>query len=112
MIPTKVAQAICKAEKYPYIMRVGIFGSFVRDEETPASDIDIIIDYDNSSDDFLDDLDGLMEEIDAVAPCKVDYVTMAGLECSKNEAFRKNVLKDVKWVYLSANCGDCGVNPQ
>jgi len=94
-------QAINKAENYPYIIRVGVFGSFARNEETMTSDIDILIDYDNSSDDFLDDLDSFMEKMEEAVPCRIDYVTMAGLLNSKDEVFKSNVLRDVKWLYNS-----------
>jgi len=80
---------------------VGVFGSCARDEETVTSDIDILIDYDNSTDDFLDDLDGFMEDMEQLVDVKIDYITMAGLLKSRNIAFRQEVLRDVKWIYSS-----------
>ena len=99
MISSKIIQAIHTAKNYPYIVKVGVFGSCVRDEETVNSDIDILIDYDNSSDDFLDDLDGFMEEMEQLIHTQIDYVTMAGLMKSNNEMFKREILRDVQWVY-------------
>ncbi|MCL2079968.1 MAG: nucleotidyltransferase domain-containing protein [Oscillospiraceae bacterium] len=99
MLSGKAIQAILRAEHYPYITRVGVFGSHARSEETSASDIDILIDYDNSSDGFLDDLDGYMEDIEQLFHGEIDYITMPGLMKSSNEAFRSEILRDIVWVY-------------
>ncbi len=45
MLSNNITQAINAARNYPHITRVGVFGSCVRNEETPTSDIDILIDY-------------------------------------------------------------------
>ena len=101
MISKRIIQAINTAKNYPYIIRVGVFGSCARNEETSASDIDILIDYDNSSDsdDFIDDIGGFMEDMERLWHGKIDYVTMPGLMKSRDERFKRNVLNDVKWVY-------------
>ena len=101
MISNMVIQAINSARNYPYIIRVGVFGSCARNDETSASDIDILIDYDNSSDDYLDDLGGFMEDMERLWHGKIDYVTLPGLMKSRDERFKHNVLTDVKWVYLT-----------
>jgi predicted nucleotidyltransferase len=99
MISSKIVQAILTAQNYPYITKVGVFGSCARDEETVNSDIDILIDYDNSADDFLDDLDNFMEEMERLIDGNIDYVTVAGVMNSNNEAFKGEILRDVKWIY-------------
>jgi predicted nucleotidyltransferase len=101
MLSNAIVQAIRKAENYPHIIRVGVFGSCARDEETKTSDVDILIEYDNSTDDFLDDLDGFMKDMEQLVDVKIDYITMAGLLKSRNVAFRSEVLRDVKWIYNS-----------
>ena len=99
MLSNRVIQAINSANKYPYIVRVGVFGSCARNEETAVSDIDILIDYDNTSDNFLDDIDCFMEDMERLVSDKIDYITVPGLMRSSDEAFRRNVLNDVIWVY-------------
>ena len=101
MVSDVVIQAIYTAKNYSSIIRVGVFGSYARNEETSASDIDILIDYDNSSDsdDFIDDIGGFMEDMERLWHGKIDYVTMPGLMKSRDERFKRNVLNDVKWVY-------------
>jgi len=101
MLSSRIIRAINTAKKYPYIQRVGIFGSYARNEETAISDIDILIDYDNCSDEFIDDLGGFMEDIEQIWHGKIDYVTLPGLMGSRDEAFKRNVLNDVKWIYTA-----------
>ena len=105
MISNRIAEAISTAKNYPYIVRVGVFGSHARNEETAFSDIDILIDYDNSSEEYLDDIDGFMEDMERLIPDKIDYVTMRGLMRCKDELFRQNVLSDVNWVYSAERGG-------
>jgi len=80
-------------------VRVGVFGSAARNEAATGSDLDIIIDYDNSSDDFLDNLDDFMESMERDVQGKIDYVTLEGLMKSRDESFKQEVLRDVKWIY-------------
>lgn len=102
MISRNIVQAISKAEKYPHIVKVGVFGSCARDEETTDSDIDILIDYDSSSDDYIDNLDSFMEEMEHLTHgVKIDYITLPGLMKSGNESIRRSILRDVKWVYTT-----------
>ena len=101
MLSETITQAINQAEKYRYITKVGIFGSHARGEAHSDSDIDVLIDYDSSSDDFLDDLDNFMEDFESAVHCKIDYVTLFGLQNSGNENFKQEVLKDVKWIYTA-----------
>jgi len=97
----EVRQAIENANKYPYITKIGIFGSYARNEQDDTSDLDVLIDYDNSSDIFIDNIGGFMEDMEVVFKGKIDYVTVPGLMDSSDEAFKRNVLRDVVWVYNS-----------
>ena len=99
MISNRIIRAINTARKYPYIIRVGVFGSYARNEETSASDIDLLIDYVNISDGSIDDLGGFMEDIEQLLQEDIDYVTVPGLMKSSDELFKRNVLQDVRWIY-------------
>jgi len=88
------------AAKYPYIKRVGVFGSYSRGEENPSSDIDVLLDYDNSSDDYMDNLSDFMEDVERSISVSIDYVTYNGLMRKGGDVnFRQRVLNDVKWLY-------------
>ena len=99
MISHVVHQTISNAKQYPHITKIGIFGSYARNEQSEASDLDILIDYDNVSDDFIDNLGDFMEDMALVFEGKIDYVTIPGIMGSNDAIFRHNVLQDVKWIY-------------
>jgi len=40
-----------------------------------------------------------MEDIELVFKGKIDYVTVPGLMNSDDEGFKRNVLRDVQWLY-------------
>ena len=56
---------------------VRIFGSAVRSEESPESDIDLLVELE--PDRSLFDLGGLQEELQSLLGCDVDIVTEKGL---------------------------------
>ena len=68
-----ICNAIKEANKYPYIVRVGLFGSYARGDTHEKSDVDILIDYDSSSDAFVDDLDNFMEDFERQLSQHNDY---------------------------------------
>ncbi|MCL4321569.1 MAG: nucleotidyltransferase family protein [Deltaproteobacteria bacterium] len=75
-------------EKY-YISEIGIFGSYVRGEETPKSDVDILVEFEkpvslfavSSLENYLSDLLGV----------KVDVVRKR----SVRKELKENILKEV-----------------
>jgi len=96
-----MVQAISSADSYPHILRVGVFGSYARNEESIASDLDILVEYDDSSDDFIDDLGSFMEDMERQIKSEIGYVTMKGLMDSTNETVKRDILNDVQWIYIA-----------
>ena len=95
-----IIKAVDSARKDRYILKVGIFGSFARGEANADSDIDIILEYDNSHEDFLESIDDFMEDIERHISTKIDYVTLNALMRDKKpNEFRDEVLRDVQWIY-------------
>ncbi|MCL2285757.1 MAG: nucleotidyltransferase domain-containing protein [Firmicutes bacterium] len=96
-----VVNAIQLANNYPSIIRMGVFGSCARGEQTSESDIDIIYDYDDTQ---IDDMMECLEAIDNRLQKKIDFVAYYLLfedGMSRSEAnFKENVLRDVKWIYI------------
>ena len=100
----RLLETIKLAQKYPTIKRVGIFGSYARGNSHALSDIDLLYDYDEQSENGTDDVLNYVDEIDTTikeltAVPKIDYVWYGGVAVSDNENFKNNVLADVIWVY-------------
>lgn len=76
------------------LSKIVLFGSYARHDETELSDIDLLIDVDQSN--FtLFDLSGMRLELREKLGRKVDIVTLAGL----NEKVKKNVMEDEVILY-------------
>ncbi len=58
------------------VIRIGLFGSFLRNESTKTSDIDLLVDFkDKSFDNFI----GLAFELEKIFGRKVDLLTEKGM---------------------------------
>ncbi len=56
------------------IVRAWLFGSYSRGEETPDSDIDILVDYDKTSKLSLMRICGMMTDLENILGLKVDLI--------------------------------------
>jgi predicted nucleotidyltransferase len=73
--------------------RIGIFGSYAREEDTPQSDIDILIDFTGQV--TLFDLGGIKYDLTEILNRPVDIVTEKGI----NKHIRDNIYKDLKIIF-------------
>jgi len=70
----------------------GIFGSYVRGEQTSQSDIDVLVEFHNGADLF--DFVGLSQFLEERLNCKVDVVPLSSLR----EEIKPYILREA--VYL------------
>ena len=74
-----------------YKMReIGVFGSYVRGEQTTDRDIDLLVEFEEDADLF--DLVGLSLYLEDLLHCKVDIVPKRALR----PELRESVLQEVK----------------
>lgn len=73
--------------------RIGIFGSYARDEHNSDSDIDILVDFSGRI--TLFDLGGIKYDLSHLLKRSVDIVTERGL----NDRLRDSIIKDLKIIY-------------
>ena len=74
--------------------RIGLFGSFVRQEEDDNSDIDILVKFKETI--TLLDLARIHRELSAILGKKVDLVTEPAL---KNEKLKKHIYDDLQIIF-------------
>lgn len=77
------------------VTQIGLFGSYVRGEQTAESDIDILVDYKKNQMDLfkLINLDDYLEKI---LKTKIDLVTKNGL----SEFIGPYILKEVEYAKI------------
>lgn len=58
------------------VIRIGLFGSFARNESTATSDIDLLVDFEDKS---FDNFMNLADELENIFERKVDLLTQKGM---------------------------------
>lgn len=74
--------------------RIGIFGSFARREETPESDIDILVKFKRTL--SLLDIAKIRRELSLILGREIDLVTEASV---KNERLKTYIYRDLKVIF-------------
>ncbi|MCL1920001.1 MAG: nucleotidyltransferase family protein [Kiritimatiellaeota bacterium] len=76
------------------VSRIGLFGSYVRDEQRPGSDIDILVDFEPAKETF-DNFMGLCDDLEKLfAGETVEVVTVNGL----SPYIGRHILEEVAYV--------------
>lgn len=73
--------------------RIGLFGSYARNEDKPGSDIDILVAFSDKI--TLFDLGGIKYDLSEILKRPVDIVSERGL----NTRLRDSILNDLKVIY-------------
>ncbi len=91
-LPIETIRAYCATQP---IQRLSLFGSAARDELTPDSDIDLLVEYMPDAPVGLFDMGGHLMDFQDIVGRKVDLVTLKGL-CPY---IRDEVLDDARRIY-------------
>lgn len=91
---SKIYHQIISYLKFYGPERIGIFGSYARGEETPESDIDILVKFKRTL--TLLDLAKITTELSSKVGKKIDLVTEPSL---KNERLKSYIYKDLQIIY-------------
>lgn len=95
-IPSERLALFCKRWQ---VSELALFGSVLRDDFGPESDIDVLIGFRKEARHTLFDLVDMEEELKAIFDRKVDLVERAGIEQSRNHLRRKNILRSAETIY-------------
>ena len=79
------------------VKKVGIFGSFVRGEQTPESDIDLLVQFDHDKKNF-DNFIHLSELLEDLLQRRVEIITTEAL----SPYIGPHILSEVEYASLSA----------
>lgn len=91
----KIAE-FCKKWK---IREFSIFGSVMREDFRPDSDIDVLVDFKPDSGHTLFDLVSMIDELKNIFGRDVDLLTRKAVERSRNYIRRKEILSSAEVVY-------------
>lgn len=101
-LPVKVSMEkiseFCKKWK---VKEFALFGSVLRDDFKPDSDIDVLVDFEQDSGRTLFDLIDMIDELKNIFGRDVDLLTRKAVERSRNYIRRKEILSSAEVVYVS-----------
>ena len=97
-IPEKELAAFCRKWK---IQRLSLFGSVLRDDFRPDSDVDVLVSFLDEAQWGLFDLIHMEEELSATLGRKVDLVDRRSVEASENYIRRRHILSSLEPVYVA-----------
>ena len=81
------------------ITELSVFGSALRDDFGPQSDIDLLVSFGEEAHHTLFDLIRMEEELEAMLGREVDLVSRRGIEKSPNYLRRKAILESAELIY-------------
>ena len=97
-IPRKKLAEFCKRWK---ISELALFGSILRNDFRPNSDIDLLVSFSPRARISLFDLIRMQNELKEIFGREVDLVERRAIEKSENYIRRKNILSNTKVIYAA-----------
>jgi predicted nucleotidyltransferase len=97
-IPQDEVQAFCQRHQ---IRRLALFGSVLRDDFRPDSDVDVLVDFGEGAEPGLLELVGIQDELSAILGHPVDLVERRAVERSENYIRRQHILSNAETVYVA-----------
>lgn len=95
-IPGEQVAAFCQ---HWQIDQLALFGSVLRDDFRPDSDVDVLVCFHPQARHTLFDLVHMQEELKQIFGREIDLVSRRGLEMSRNYIRKKAILDSAEVVY-------------
>lgn len=97
-IPRKEIAEFCRRWR---IEELSIFGSALREDFSPDSDVDVLVRFSSEARWGLFDLMHMEEELKAIFGREVDLVERSAVEHSRNYVRRKAILNNLESIYAA-----------
>lgn len=97
-IPRKRLREFCLRWK---VSELSLFGSVLREDFRPGSDIDVLVSFNKRAKIGLFDLVRMENELKDIFGREVDLVERHAIERSENYIRRKNILSNTKVIYAA-----------
>jgi uncharacterized protein len=97
-IPQGEIEAFCRRHR---IRRLSLFGSVLRDDFNPDSDVDVLVDFEQGVDLGLLEIISMENELSAILGRKADLVDREEVEESANYLRRRDILSTAETLYVA-----------
>lgn len=96
-LPKEKIADFCRRWK---VAELALFGSVLRDDFYPDSDIDVLVTFGQGERWGLSDLVNMKEEIEQIFGRSVDFIEKRAIERSENPFRRKRILSTMEPIYV------------
>jgi uncharacterized protein len=83
------------------ITEFALFGSVLREDFRPESDVDVLVSFASKAEWGLFDMVNMQEELETLFGRKVDLVSRRGIEASSNYIRRKAILSSAEIIHAT-----------
>ena len=97
-IPRDAVETFCRRH---HIQRLALFGSVLRDDFGPDSDVDVLADFEEGAEPGLWEIVAIEEELSRILARPVDLVERKAVEGSENYIRRRHILGTAETVYVA-----------
>ena len=97
-IPAEGIAAFCERWQ---VTELALFGSVLREEFGPDSDIDVLVSFDQAARHTLLDMARMEAELKTLFGREVDLAERAGIEMSRNYIRRRAILQSAETIYAA-----------
>ena len=98
MLPKDKIEEFCGEH---HINSLSLFGSVLREDFRPESDVDILVEFAQGNEPDLFGLVELQEELSKIIGHSVDLVERRAVEKSENYIRRRHILKSTETIYVA-----------
>ncbi|MBE9167057.1 nucleotidyltransferase family protein [Pleurocapsales cyanobacterium LEGE 06147] len=85
------------------VTEFALFGSVLRDDFRPDSDIDVMVQFHSDAHPTFSTLDRMEAELKTIFHRDIDLVTRQGIEISRNYLRRHEILSSAKVIYAAGS---------
>jgi predicted nucleotidyltransferase len=96
-VPRKKLEEFCRKN---HIRKLAFFGSVLRDDFGPESDIDVLVEFEPGKTPGFAFV-SMAEELEKILGREVDLLTFRGVETSRNPIRRKAILETARVYYVA-----------
>jgi len=97
-IPQERVAEFCRKHR---VRKLSLFGSALREDFRPDSDVDVLVSFAEDARYSLFDLAAMEEELASILGRKVDLVEREAIEQSENYIRRRHILQSEEPVYVA-----------
>lgn len=99
-LPTTKIAEFCQQWQ---VIEFALFGSVLRDDFRPDSDIDVLVDFHPDAHPKFSTLDQMETELRTIFHREIDLVTRQGIQSSRNYLRRQEILSSAQVIYATGS---------